>query len=261
MSFPVFISSNVYPGVNPASFSASLNPQIILPQGEWEVALVDGQIVNSVNNLTATLGNNTMRYSNDNGVTWYDVTFPNGAYTTTGIQDQLQIVMYENGHYTTVNGVITYPIVFGVNLTLLRVNVQLNADFTIDLSTGSLYQLLGFLQQQYAGGANGQIFTAPNNAQFTDASAFFMIACDAINGGIQNLQFPIGIIKIISGGDLGVALSLQSINGNDNYFPVKNNIFPQITFQVFDAIGNICDFGGEQTSFQLRFRKVRNYDR
>jgi hypothetical protein len=256
-SFSYFINSSSLSNINPANFTVTVYPQIVLDK-DWECAIVGGSLVNSVANVSAALNNTTFRYSPDSGTTWFTVVLPEGTYSTTGLQDQLQTVLDANNQYTTVNGERVYPINFGVNLTFLRVTVQLNPNYEIDFSIGNFYQLIGFLSQIYTGGVSGTTFTAPNNATFTDRGLYYYIYSDVIQGGIQNQILTEGIMKIAPGGDLGSSISLVPTSLEVDYFPVKNKNISSITFMVLDGLGQVANFGGEQTSFQLRFRKIKN---
>ena len=259
MSFPLFITSVAYPNQNPANLTVPIVPFVDLADGEWEVALVGGQITNSVPNISAALNNNTFRYSVDNGTTFYTVTLPDGIYNVTGIQNQLQSALITNGTFTVANGTNFYPINFGVNIYLLRATVQLNANAILDLSSGGFAQLCGFLQQPYVGGVNGATFTAPGNANFTNPSAYYMFYLDLIGGGgIWNQQIPTGIIRIVNGGDLGAAQSLVDPSGQYDYFPITQNKIRSLNIIVYDALGNIADFNGEETSFLFRIRAAQS---
>ncbi len=251
-----FVSSNVSPNQSASNLTTQIYPPILLPNLNYEVAIVGGSIVNSLANVSTSLNNNSFRYSPDNGTTWYTVNLPKGTYTTTGIQQQLQLALIANNNVTVSNGVNVYPITFSANLTFLKVQVQLNGGYEVDFSNGNLYQLLGYLPQIYAGGINGETFIAPNSAQFTNRSSFYMIYCDLIQGGLQNSIVPYGIMKIVPGGDLGYAISLVPTFNDIDYFQVKTQNITSINFMVLDAYGNIADLQGEPTSFQLRFRKI-----
>lgn len=254
--FNVFVSSRLFPTQNPSYLNAIINPTIQLPDTNWEVALVGGSLVNSVANVSSSLGNNSLRYSVNAGVDYFTVTFPTGSYSTTGIQNQMITAMDTNGHYTVSgSGERVYPITFSVNLSLLRVTLKLNADCRVDFTVSTLYDLLGFNNQIYNGGT-GTTFTASGIGKFTDRSVNYFIWCDAIQGGIQNDYFGQGVLRIVNGGDLGAGISLKPDSYEVDYFPVKSKNISKINFVVYDALGTQADFNGEQTSFQLKFRQL-----
>ena len=79
------------------------NPLIELDtRKKYEIALVNLETYFSFPNIEST--NNNFRYSPDDGATWVDVNISEGCYEIADINDYLQRIMKENGHYDTANG-------------------------------------------------------------------------------------------------------------------------------------------------------------
>ena len=85
-----------------AKIRTRYNPLIELDANKkYEMALVNLETYYSFPNIDAT--SNHLRYSPDGGDTWVDVSIPEECYEITVINDYLQRIMTENGHYDAAN--------------------------------------------------------------------------------------------------------------------------------------------------------------
>src|SRR5688572_14258197 len=83
-----------------AKIRTRFNPLIELDAGKkYEMSLLNLETYFSFPNIDAT----NLRYSPDEGVTWFDVNIPEGCYEITDVNDYLQRIMKENGHYDIAN--------------------------------------------------------------------------------------------------------------------------------------------------------------
>jgi len=255
--FKIFIRSSDLSDQMASNVQFQMNRARML-DGQWEVALVGGQMVNSVANVSAAMGNNTLRYSTDDGVSYTTITLPDGSYQTSAIEAEVHRVLAENGDTYDVNGITKYKIDFSVSLYQMRVEVYLHQDTRLDLTTGGLHQILGFGAVELDGGASGDTFTAPNVAKFTDPSLNYFITTDLIYDGIYiNNQLNQGVLKIVSGGIPGYGISFKDPSGIYDYFPVNRNILSDFKITILDNLGRVADLRGEQTNFELHFRPMK----
>ena len=220
--------------------------------------------MNSQSNLSATLTNNTIKYSPNSGTTWYTVIFPDGSYTVADINTVLQNAFLSLNEYAIVNGTVTYPINFLASIYLDRVQIQLNPGYQIDLTIGLFYQLIGFNYGIYSNPSGASFpltVTAPSIALFANASVQFAVYTDIINGGVNtnNNNLINGILKVVDGGALGFSVSLKEPNGQYDYYPCSvTGQLRQITLSIYNNYGQISDFRGEPSSFELTFRPIRD---
>src|ERR1043165_3911576 len=78
------------------------NPLIELDTNKkYEMALVNIESYFSFPNLDST--NNNFRYSPDDGGAWIEINIPEGCYEIADINEYLQRIMKEKGHYDTAN--------------------------------------------------------------------------------------------------------------------------------------------------------------
>jgi hypothetical protein len=84
------------------SIRTRFNPLIQLDKTKsYEMALVNLETYYSFPNIDST--NNNFRYSPDNGATWFNIDIPEGSYEIEDINNYIQRLMKDNGHYDTTN--------------------------------------------------------------------------------------------------------------------------------------------------------------
>jgi hypothetical protein len=120
---------------------------ITLTEGD-QVALSSVSMYNSVFNITAALGNNTLKY------TWVDgsvktVTIIDGFYDVDGLNDYLHQIMLNNGHYLIENstGNFVWFITIQINVTIYAIQIQtypMNTTNYVIGTTGGTYKLPTF---------------------------------------------------------------------------------------------------------------------
>lgn len=253
-SFKLFIRSKDYPTQDASNLLVTLDKPISLGEGQWEMGLVGGSMTNSVANISPVIGNNIIRYSPDNGTTWKLVTFPTGSYETTAIETEFRYVMDSNGDVVA----DVYPIDFSASLYLNRVQVTLKAGYQLDMGYSLIYQLLGFNNGILSAGASDTTFTAPNSAQFTNASLNYFVLTDLISEGVYisaNLRY--GVLKAVDSDLPNYPISFKDNSGVYDFYTVNVPSITVFRLQVLDALGRISDLRGEPVNYELKFRRVK----
>ena len=97
-------------------------------------------------NIRSSYKNNTIKYSNDRGANWNTVTFKDGMYSYTDINDYLhQYMLQKNHHATDQSGNKTFHININFVLSTYRVLITLSdANFHVDLRGTDFASLIGF---------------------------------------------------------------------------------------------------------------------
>lgn len=126
------------------------NPLIQLNKSKnYEMALVNLDTYYSFPNIDSS--NNKFKYSPDNGATW--VTIPEGSYEIEDINNYVQMIMKNNGHYDTGNE--AYKITITANNNTLRSVLTISTGYKVDFTIGSsIRSVLGFNSQIYSEGRN-----------------------------------------------------------------------------------------------------------
>ena len=86
----------------PDNFLIKLNPTLKLdPEMKHSLAIDRLTMTYSWYNIRSSYNNNTIKYSNDRGANWNTVTFKDGMYSYTDINNYLHQYMEKQNHHTT----------------------------------------------------------------------------------------------------------------------------------------------------------------
>ena len=97
-------------------------------------------------NIRSSYKNNTIKYTNDRGANWNTVTFKDGMYSYTDINDYLHQYMEKQDHHTTdQRGDKVFHININFILSTYRVLISFSDDkFQLDLRGTEFGELIGF---------------------------------------------------------------------------------------------------------------------
>jgi hypothetical protein len=219
-------------GVNAAYYTAIFTSNPLKLDGEWEVALNKYVLWYTTYNISAALGNNTIKYSTNGGSTWKTITLPNGNYQVSDINAQIQYSITANGD-TAANIVLN-----AINYLYSTQFVLLNS-YQVDLTVGGLHSILGF---------NAEIITSTKTSE-QQAN---------ISGGFTN--FLITVSGLINQSNSYNGTSTSSVLYSDTwavypgsqqlytipqmaFVPVTTKQIDNLTIKITDQNGNILDFG------------------
>ena len=86
----------------PDNFLLKFNPPLKLdPEMKHSIAIDRLTMNYSWYNIRSSYKNNTIKYTNDRGVNWYTITFKDGMYSYTDINEYLRQYMEQKNHHTT----------------------------------------------------------------------------------------------------------------------------------------------------------------
>ena len=102
-SYSHFFNQQRKTGENrPDNFLIKFKPSLKLdPEKEHSLAIDRLTITYSWYNIRSSYKNNTIKYSNDRGANWNTVTFKDGMYSYTDINDYLHQYMEKQNHHKT----------------------------------------------------------------------------------------------------------------------------------------------------------------
>lgn len=109
-----------------------------------EIAVDRISMTYSWHNVTTKYNNNTIKYSHDKGVTWTKVTFPDGMYSYSDLNEFIHHIMKTNKHHRTVNNSDVYDINILFVLSTFKVIIEATNNYRIDIRAGEFANLIGF---------------------------------------------------------------------------------------------------------------------
>ena len=129
----------------PGDFTIKFNPPLKLdPEMKHELALDRLSMTYSWYNIRSDYGNNKIKYTHD-GTNWQTITFTDGMYSYSDINDYIHQYMTQKNHHTTDSkGEKKYSINLTFILSTYRVLISLDGDYQIDLRGTEFGDLIGF---------------------------------------------------------------------------------------------------------------------
>ena len=211
-----------------------------------EVALMKLNTFFSVFNITEKLGNNILRYSNDNGATWNTYTIPDGIYNIEDVHELINGATYSNGGIS----------IFANFATGIQ-RVELLAGWQIDWSVSfGLAEWLGFDRFINDDGIQVESGNGITIGDVTNGITAFVIRCSLIQGRAFDNGNSSDSLFTFTPRVAGFS-SLEVEPKNLVYIPVNDSVIRGIRIQITDQRGNLLDFNGENITclLHLRFRQ------
>lgn len=123
------------------------NPSLKLDPGmKHELALDSLSMIYSWYNISSDYSNNTIKYSTDKGTSWETITFVDGIYSYSDINDYIHQYMEQKNHHTTDSKGVKK---FNINLTFIPTTYKVllsitNDNYWLDLRGTEFGDLIGF---------------------------------------------------------------------------------------------------------------------
>ena len=230
-----------------AKIRTQYNPLIELDANKkYEMALVGLETYYSFPNIDAT--NNNFRYSPDGSETWFNVNVPEGSYEMADINEYLQRIMKENGHYDAANAECC--ITLQPNSNTLKSVLNIAPNYKVDFTpANSIRTVLGFERWVYSEGYNESeniidIMSVTNLRVTSD-----VIGASYTNGTTGNVIysfFP----------NVGPGYKIIETPANLIYLPVTLHTISSMETKLTDQNGKLVNLRGEDLSIRFHLREV-----
>jgi hypothetical protein len=238
-----------------AKIRTQFNPLIELDASKkYEMCLLNLETYFSFPNISAT--NNHFRYTPDTDRIsaetrdheWFDVFIPEGCYEITDVNDYLQRIMKERGHYNDADAQPNISIEPNSNTlkSVLTIAPNYKVDFTSD---NSIRTVLGFDRRTYSEGYNEseQIVNIMNVTSLRVMSD--IIGASYTNGSTTNVIysfFP----------NVGPGYKIIEVPTNLVYLPVTLSTISSMETKLTDQNGKLVNLRGEELSIRFHIREV-----
>jgi hypothetical protein len=251
MSISLVLDSSKLTGSNPSNFTLNFSKGIELQemmnqQKKYEIALITADLWYTWKNIRSSFGNNSLRYHN--GTLWRTVTFPNGNYQVSDINDYLHERMKVNGDSTVVAGEDVFDVNLLANPVTIQVDIKLTNSYQIDLSVSTLNELLGFNSAIYNADVSSQ-----NRVDITRGVNNLLIRCSIVMGSYDNTQGTDILYTFVPNTSRGSAIHIEP--NNPIYVPIQvQDQIKTITMRITDQLNREIIFDGENVGYYLQIR-------
>ena len=234
----------------PQNFITKFNRPIILDSNsQYAVGL--NRIINmsfTWFNVNPSYANQLIKYSSDNGSTFYNITFPAGVWNYTDfntyIKDITKIV--KNGN--TPN---EYPITLEFDDTTFRVTITLAKNYQLDLTASNFNELIGFNKEILKNEQN----IGPKVANLSQDTDILNIHCVLINDSLVDGK-ETDIIYSFSTSVLQPSYSFTIEPRRVTYNPTNKNSISSIRIYITDGKRRLIKLNGADTSFSLILKRI-----
>ena len=189
-------------------------------------------------NIRNSYSNNTIKYTHD-GTNWNTITFSEGMYSYSDIDDYIHQYMDQKSHHTTDSkGVKNYSINLTFILSTYRVLVTLDGDYQLDLRGTDFGDLIGFEKKLVTKTEYGT--RLPNITKLIDS---LNINTSAIKDSVVN-GVNTNTIAVIPTDNLTRSYPFTFEPRRPLYCPIISNIISEMRITVNDSLGKPIDLNG-----------------
>ena len=197
-------------------------------------------------NVNSDYGNQLIKYSSDNGLTFNSITFPSGVWNYTDFDEHIK-----NITKTGDNDDPKYPITIEFDTTTFRVNVTLATNYQLDLTQSDFNELIGFNKKVLKDVVNiGD--RVPNLSQDTD---ILNVHCDLVNSSLVDGDES-DIIYTFSTSVLKPSYSFTLEPRRVTYNPANKQQISSIRIYITDGKRRLINLNGADTSFSLILKRI-----
>ena len=225
----------------PDNFIIKFNPPLNLnPDMKHSLAIDRLTMTYSWYNIRSDYKNNTIKYTNDRGVNWYTITFKDGMYSYTDINDYLHQYMEQKNHHTTDSqGNKKFHMNISFILSTYRVLITFTDDkFQLDLRETNFGELTGFEKKLITKTEYGT--KLPN---ITNSIDVFNINTNAIKDSIVD-GINTNTIAMIPTYNLTRSYPFTFEPRRTLYCPVSSNNISEMRIYVTDSLGRPVNLNG-----------------
>ena len=225
----------------PDNFLIKFNPTLKLDREMQHSLAIDRLTMTySWYNIRSSYNNNTIKYTNDRGANWNTVTFKDGMYSYTDINDYLHQYMEKQNHHTTDQGGSK---VFHININFIlstyRVLISFSDDkFQLDLRGTDFGELIRFDKKLVTKTEYGT--KLPNITNSIDVLNINTTAIkDSIVDGVNT-----NTLAMIPTDNLIRSYPFTFEPRRTLYCTVSSNNISEMRFYVTDSLGRPVDLNG-----------------
>jgi hypothetical protein len=233
-------------------FTTRFERSIILPKGKnYKVTLLKLTGAYSWHNIEAQRNNTQIQYSNDAGLTFLPVNFPDGIYSYSDINNYLHDIMRTNGDFTLVDGEENFPINISFSFTTFRVVVEITDPlFQLDLISVGFGSLLGFTTLLITGSSEGDVLPNINNSLDNLFVHCSLVNNSIVDGAGSNILFSFSTARLSRG--FPYEFEPQHLQFTD----MGNDIISEVRFFLSDVNERIIDLNGIPMSYTIMIKEA-----
>ena len=219
-------SSNASYGT-PSNFTQLFQPAIILdPMKNYKIGVRSLRMFNENPNVSATLANNTFKYSTDGGATWSgDLTITQRIYSVDDLSSVVQTLITADGGTGT-------NIRIEPDYNTLKVYITLLNNYQLDMTNNSFNSLIGWNAQIVTASGLGQ-----NLADVTNGITSYNVECNLINTNSSYVNGVQSSALLNFTPDVNPGSLISIVPFSVEYLHMNSHHIQQINIQIVSNLG------------------------
>ena len=220
----------------PEDFVIKFDPVMHLSNDmNHELAVDRVTMTYSWHNINTEYGNNTIKYSKDNGSTWKQITFVDGMYSYDDISEYINQVITQNDDEPSNNrvGIKIYFV-----LTSYRVVVELGNQWQLDIQNSNFGELIGF--EPIIIKNTSYSSKLPNITNSVDS---IQINSDIITDSITDGRYS-NTLLVISTNNLTRSYPFTFEPKRALFSPISKTNISEMRIYITDSLGRLINLNG-----------------
>ena len=220
----------------PEDFVIKFDPVMHLSNDmNHELAVDRVTMTYSWHNINTEYGNNTIKYSKDNGSTWKQITFVDGMYSYDDISEYINKVITQNDDEPSNNrvGIKIYFV-----LTSYRVVVELGNQWQLDIQNSNFGELIGF--EPIIIKNTSYSSKLPNITNSVDS---IQINSDIITDSITDGRYS-NTLLVISTNNLTRSYPFTFEPKRALFSPISKTNISEMRIYITDSLGRLINLNG-----------------
>lgn len=232
----------------PSEFTTVFDRPLVLDKNKTYVIGLDSinTMTYSWYNISNDFKNKLIKYNNGNE--WKDITFDDGNYSYTDINNYIREILILNNDFDGQSSIA--PISLEFDLTSFKVLISLQDNFQLDLTTSDFHTLIGFDKKKVTETEFGT--KTPNITNSIDS---LYIHCDLISHSLVDGTHG-DVIYVFSTANLTRSYPFREEPRRVGFSEVNRNIINAVKIYITDTYGRIINLNGIDTSFSLILKEI-----
>ena len=222
-------------------FTVCFGAPVELTGRQYEVALIKATVWYAWFNIASYLNNNSFKYFN--GRHWKDVEIPDGNYSLDELNKFIHRTLEQNADETDL-------ITFTPNYSTLKLIIALKPNVQINLTFGTLHEILGFDKEIVVQTKEGS-----KTVDITRGVNSLLIHCNLISSSYNNGVASDILYSFLPDKPPGNLLDISP--NTPIYLPINEmNQIKSIRMRITDQQNRLVRLNGEHVTYLLHLRSV-----
>ena len=230
-------------------FTIDQIPEIVLDRNKTHyLALYSAEMTYSWFNVSSKYKNNKIKYSKDSGVNWVEIVFRDGNFSYSDINEYISQTLELNGDLNAEGKGITLTF----SSSLLKVYIELEENYQVDLREGDFSKLIGFNKEIVTSTKYGS--NTPNITRNVDN---IFIHCNLLSDSlVSGTQGDILYRFSVANLQISYPFEIKETIPRPLFTKINTNIIKEMRIYITDGLNNPVGLNDIPINLTLLLKEV-----